>query len=459
MFGYTGGFVAQNSGEINDCFTLVKLNNKKDTSGGFSGENTGGISRSFHSSYNMPESKDEAEKLGFDTENIWDYKSQAMRFVPEKWLFNAAQSKLYQKYIKDDGQAEITLIETAEELFDLARAVNGGDRKLASAYIKLGSDIDLGGKEWEPIGVDLSKAFSGLFDGSGFTVKNFVIKSKQVNAKGFFGYLKGEAYNLTVDCNIKGGTAAGGIAAYCEGVIGCCAALTNIRLKRGDAKCGGLAGINTGKIFHSYAAGKIAVQIINPKILLPLLLLLIALPLTWALLELGGGDGERLPIYAPVPTDSHIERIPNERIRPATGQNSASFQFDRLININLSTGECLFNFRNPGSSNHDIVVQLQITDAQAVLIMGSTGRTAEAQQRLDAHPDYDPENHRVILAESGAVPPGYGLEFMRLAEQPDGAALPPGEYDAIIFMLFYDIETHSRAMLESQLPVIISVSE
>ena len=55
------------------------------------------------------------------------------------------------------------------------------------------------------------------------------------------------------------------------------------------------------------------------------------------------------------------------------------------------------------------------------------------------------------------MPPGYRLDNLRLMEQPNGAVIPPGQYDAIAFLIFYDIHTNSRAMLESQLPVAINV--
>lgn len=62
-----------------------------------------------------------------------------------------------------------------------------------------------------------------------------------------------------------------------------------------------------------------------------------------------------------------------------------------------------------------------------------------------------------MLAESGAIRPGYQLKDLRLIEQPNGAAIPPGDYNAMVYLVFYDVKTNNRAMLESQLPVVISV--
>jgi hypothetical protein len=370
-----------------------------------------------------------------------------MRFNPQNWLYET------------DLTGGATVISSAEELIELSRAINEGDHSLASGTIRLEEDIDLGGKEWEPIGNDLSRAFKGTFDGCGHTIKNFVIKSKQTKAKGFFGYLKGEVYNLTVECRIrdKHRGIAGGIAAFCEeGVIGCCAAVANIRCGRGG-RYGGLVGANTGRIFHSYSAGKITSVKIPWYWLLPLLPLLLLLLLF--LFPRAGTNADSLPVFAPVPQDIGIIAIPGAAEPQVTDGNFVSFQFENKIDVNTTTGECLLNFMNPGTSNHDMVVQLQITDAQAISIMGSTGRSDEEQQKLEANPKYDPENYRTILAESGAIPPGFQLQNLTLIEQPNGATLPPGEHSAIVYLIFYNMETHNRAMVESQLPVVISVHE
>ena len=358
-------------------------------------------------------------------------------------------------------QAGFVPVRTADELCEIAALINSGDKAMSSAYIRLENDLDLGGAEWFPIGHDAANPFTGLFDGGGHTIKNFTLKSKHTKAKGFFGYLKGEVYNLTVDCFIKGsaGASVGGIAAYCQkGIIGYCASIVDIRCKNSlnsNINCGGLVGSNSGSIFQSYCAGKIGV-VIPPwwaALPLPLVLLLI-----YMLLPSITDNNNNLPIFPPPPVDPGIERTPNDRIRPRPAEmNFVSFEFEQQIKINTETGECLFNFKNPGDSNHDIVVQLQMTDSAAIRAMGSTGRLPTEQTVLNEHPDYDPATYRMILAESGAIPPGYSLENLTLDKQPNGSILTPGKHPAIVFLILYDIETHSRAMIETQLPVVVVV--
>ncbi|MEG2138761.1 MAG: hypothetical protein RRY64_08890, partial [Oscillospiraceae bacterium] len=254
---------------------------------------------------------------------------------------------------------------------------------------------------------------------------------------------------LSVDCHMKGGTCSGGIAAQNEdGIIGCCAAVIEVAGKNGSF--GGLVGRNTGTIFESYTAGRIFFILIPFWWGLPLLGLLLLL----ILLRVPG----LLPTFAPVPYDEDQIPIPDEEITPNTDGNFVSFQFEQEIDVDLVTGLCKFGFKNPGDSNHNIVVQLQFTDAQAVRVMGSTGRTAKAQKKLAANPSYDPDTYRTVIAESNSIRPGYQLEDLRLVRQPNGAHIPPGEYNAMVYLVFYDVETNNRAMLESQLPVVISVN-
>ncbi|MDD3369155.1 MAG: hypothetical protein PHP50_09770 [Lachnospiraceae bacterium] len=78
-------------------------------------------------------------------------------------------------------------------------------------------------------------------------------------------------------------------------------------------------------------------------------------------------------------------------------------------------------------------------------MLGSTGRTAAEQAEIEATPGYDPETYRMVLAEFGAIQPGYELADLRLVEQANGATIPPGSYNAIIYLIFYDMETNDRA--------------
>ncbi len=92
-------------------------------------------------------------------------------------------------YTNHENDASYTL-STAEELAGLAQLVNDGT-SFKGKTITLGANIDLGGKEWTPIGTK-EKLFIGTFDGNGKTVSNLKItrgleNTTKNNCIGFFG--------------------------------------------------------------------------------------------------------------------------------------------------------------------------------------------------------------------------------------------------------------------------------
>ncbi|MBE6198262.1 MAG: hypothetical protein E7141_06285 [Rikenellaceae bacterium] len=104
-------------------------------------------------------------------------------------------------YVKDG----VYHIQNATGLDWLAEQVNGGNSFSGVKFV-LDGDIDLSATrtlaEWTPIGT-FEHAFSGSFDGSGYTVRNFQVTALEGHA-GLFGYitLGGPIQNLTVE-NVK----------------------------------------------------------------------------------------------------------------------------------------------------------------------------------------------------------------------------------------------------------------
>ena len=101
-------------------------------------------------------------------------------------------------------------ISTAAQLAGLAKLVNEGNT-FSGKNITLDANIDLGGKEWTPIGTS-GKLFSGTFEGSGKTISNLKITRgleniAQNNNIGFFGVSTGSAkiQNFTLNnVNVSG---------------------------------------------------------------------------------------------------------------------------------------------------------------------------------------------------------------------------------------------------------------
>lgn len=116
--------------------------------------------------------------------------------------------------LKGTGSAEDPiLIESAADLAYLSNQVNKGT-SYEGKYITQTADIDLGGKEWTPIGhcSDDKKTripFSGVYDGKNHKVTGLSIKSSYALDTGLFGYVSSTAKtvagiaNLTVEGEIR----------------------------------------------------------------------------------------------------------------------------------------------------------------------------------------------------------------------------------------------------------------
>ena len=115
------------------------------------------------------------------------------------------------------------MITSAADLAAFRDAVNNSNDQYGSANAVLTANIDLGGKEWIPIGVfsvdfgnrenkytviDESKPYSGVFDGQSHSIEGLYISSDAAG-KGLFAHISGDAaavQNLSVQ---------GSVTAFC----------------------------------------------------------------------------------------------------------------------------------------------------------------------------------------------------------------------------------------------------
>lgn len=134
-------------------------------------------------------------------------------------------------YENNKDAAEFS-IGTAAELAGLAQLVNGGTN-FSGKTIKLAADIDLNNQAWTPIGnengFDAELAFSGTFNGDGYTVSGLNVPDTYF--PGLFGQISTSAavQNLIVKGSVTGGEKAygiwgeaAGVAAYNDGCIQNC---------------------------------------------------------------------------------------------------------------------------------------------------------------------------------------------------------------------------------------------
>lgn len=95
-------------------------------------------------------------------------------------------------------QQIILPIRTKKELMDFARASNQlHNDQHRNLVVTLTEDINLGGKEWTPIGNE-SFPFHGTFDGGGHTIRGLHISQNREGCYGLFGAIDGTVKNLTI---------------------------------------------------------------------------------------------------------------------------------------------------------------------------------------------------------------------------------------------------------------------
>ena len=446
--GLLGGFTASNTESVEKSYCLGKVSGKG-KKGRLFGQNTGDISEGFAIVSDSFVNKDPDNDSYYCKESELSQRLKDGNWnMEEIWTLSDSE---YPKFQEDFWWAELSYdseaihISTAKELNEIAAKIESGDKQAASAVYVLDNDIDLKGKKWTPIGSDILP-FTGIMNGNGHEIRNFKVKNKKTGLGGLFGYLNGTVVNLGVDGIIKGGHMNGGLAAVVsqEAMIACCYSKCSIS---SAGLAGGLVGKNFGNIMRSFSAGQVRKIFPWPWILGGLLFaLLAALLLLWYF---------KPGLYPAIPVDQNARQV--EEANPASGGNHVTYQFndEAVFPSNSQNGE--FYIKNPGDSNHDIVVEFYITDQELLNTVGTTGRSAEEQQQLESSGNYSPDSQRTLIAESGSIPPGYELDVIRLKSLPDGTELSAGSYQVIAQLVFYDLDTHERAMVNSEIPTTLII--
>ena len=198
----------------------------------------------------------------------------------EVWDGSVAESFAGGKGTKDDPYQ----IATGSQLAYFAKRVNAEEygEKYADTYFELTEDIDLGGKEWTPVGETVAGlfVFSGNFDGNGYTIKNLTIGTETSpysgDVCGLFGATSGTIEDVVlenVSINYVGGNHSSGygfrmggaLVGYSMGDIVNCTVI-GLDMKAGSDgsyvalnSIGGLVGIQDGDttVSHSRVSGKI----------------------------------------------------------------------------------------------------------------------------------------------------------------------------------------------------------
>ena len=486
-----GGFAAVNTGTIKNCYSDSKTKHDANVAG-FVFENAGTVSSSFaqkrtHGKENYGcfyiKNKSTIENSGFliqeskkkkcdekykDYDMVLGYEDIEEIFQKHnlETVWNRPEGKSSSITLNRDQVIFDTLtmnketveISTAAQLFEITAAIAGGDVDAASASYKLTANIKLGGKKWIPIGLSDTTPFTGVFDGAGFTISGFKIKAKGLEAAGFFGHVQGGVVaNLTLDCVVDGkdGVLTGAMCANNAGKIINC----HVRAKvYADRSCGGFVGKNAGEIERCSFVGKVVKPIPIILFLLPfigvmLALIIIALLILWTRFQ-------KTP-YQPEVIDPNQRPVldNNTYDPPPAGSERISIEMNQEAYFNVATQVGLIDFVNPKRGTRNLLIHIQISDAELIRVIGKTGRTAEEQAKLDADPNYDPEKTYQELFRSGLLQIGYALDAAKFSALPDGTTLPVGDYEMLVVVDAYDPVTNEKAVMKTQLPITIHMVE
>lgn len=180
----------------------------------------------------------------------------ALFIIPQKTAGAETWIESAEKFAVGDGsQGAPYQISTAGELANLAKMVNGGETD-ENTYFELTADIDLGGKEWTPIGTK-DNQFLGEFNGNGNTISYLTISGG--DNLGLFAYSSGEIKsvyldNVNITTSLNAGN-AGGVCAFNNGTIDGCAVLSGaIRCSSSNGgQLGGISKENSGTISRCFS--------------------------------------------------------------------------------------------------------------------------------------------------------------------------------------------------------------
>ena len=135
------------------------------------------------------------------------------------------------------------------------------------------------------------------------------------------------------------------------------------------------------------------------------------------------------PDYAPRQIEENTEPIGDdgaEKLSQPEGGGAIGLTYAKEVAISLSDKNAAIMFANPTKSNQDMVLQLAIDD--------------------------------VVVLQSGRLEPGNRVSSLGLL---DGAEkrLTAGGYNGKFVVLYYDRTSGEKAMLNTEIPVTVTVTE
>ena len=163
-------------------------------------------------------------------------------------------------------------------------------------------------------------------------------------------------------------------------------------------------------------------------IIVLILLLLITIGITvWALF-FRDTTPVLAPDYAPQQTEENAEPFDDdtegEKLQQQQGGGAVSLTYSKEVTIDLSDEVAKLLFANPYKSNQDMMLQIVIQDT--------------------------------VIVQSGLLTPGHQVTKLDLF---DNAKLSKGIYEGKFVVLYYQKDTGEKAMLNTEIPLTITVEE
>lgn len=117
-----------------------------------------------------------------------------------------------------------------------------------------------------------------------------------------------------------------------------------------------------------------------------------------------------------------------------SGGGAVALNYSDKVTYSLSTRLVQLQFANPGSSNHAFIIQL--------IVYGNTNDMGVTDEYL--------------LAESGVLKPGFLVEQLA-GSLDDNLILSQGVYKGVMRLLFYNPDTGEKSIVNTEIPVDITV--
>ena len=137
------------------------------------------------------------------------------------------------------------------------------------------------------------------------------------------------------------------------------------------------------------------------------------------------------PDYAPKEEDPNAEKIPDDngdKLDAPEGGGAVSLVYTTNVSVDISNKKATLLFGNPQKSNQDLVVQIVVKDQ--------------------------------VIVQSGRITPGSRVTALDLLH--DAPKLGAGTYtdeNCKFVVLYYDKDSGEKAILNTEIPITVTVQE